>query len=245
MLNPNIGLYSETIDLEEEKYQLFFSFENVYAVMRRKNESYDSQESKDYRFIKFAKHNCLSFKDFLLDVILLIRTGKLEMKRKDMVCVRINGFLSSYQYNGHIFEKINEGWRNFTEYKDFLQQEYKKCIGNLHCQNKVLSVLDRRVFRVSNINLDISRIFAIDTEIYDYTVRNMDNCVISEYSLFTLDEKCRMQIINPYNKTFQTLQNALFYLHNNKKKRENTLLLYARKELEMIIDYYELKQLVI
>jgi len=245
VLESNISLHSEKIDMEDEKYQLFFSFENVYAVMRRKSGNVDSQRSEDYEFIKFDKHNCLSFKDFLIDIMLLLRTGELDLKRKDMVCIRINGFLSCFQYNGYIIEEINEAWKNFAECKKFLYQEYHECIKNIHRQNKVLSVLDGRLFHVANIDLNVCRVFAIDTEIYDYIVKDMDNCVISEYSLYTLDEKCRVQIMNPYNKTFQTLKNALFYLKNNKNKRKNTILVHDRQEIEMIIDYYELQKLVI
>jgi hypothetical protein len=68
--------------------------------MRRKRENGENKDSTEYRFIKFNQHNCLSFKDFLIDITLLVRTGELDLKRKDMVCVRINGFLSCFQYIG-------------------------------------------------------------------------------------------------------------------------------------------------
>lgn len=244
MLESNVSLHSEKIDIEAEKYQLFFSFENVYAVMRRKSGIFENQNNNEYTFIKFENHNCLSCKDFLIDIILLIRTGELELERKDMVCVRINGFLSCFQYNGYIFNEIDEAWRNFTECENFLCQEYLQCVENIHRQNKVLSVLDGRLFHVANIDLNTYRIFAIDTEIYDYILKDKNNCVVSEYSLYMLDENCQIQTMNPYNKTFQTLKNALFYLRNN-RSRKNTLLLHDRQELEMIIDYYELKKLAI
>ena len=76
MLDSNINIPNEKIALEEEKYQLFFSFDNVFAVMRKES---DSKQGRDYGVIKFDRHVCTGFKDFLIDIILLFRTGRLDL----------------------------------------------------------------------------------------------------------------------------------------------------------------------
>ena len=216
------------------RYSMLFSLENVYGIYRTKN--IDKEESLNYELVCFNIHESITSIDVLKDVMYMIRIGALELLPNDIVCIRVNGLTTSYRYTGFGETDADRILESYIEVPRFLDTEYKQVIAKLHEENKVLSVLEGKAFDIKEIGADGQDFFCIDLEVF----KNM-----TEYSLYILKD---MEIykINPYSKPFTMVENALYYYEKaNSGKKNKSILLLNRYELEMVKDYHQLSGIVV
>ena len=223
----------------DERYRMLFLFENIYGIYRAYSNSNITGESIDYNLYGVYEHDSVAPVDVLKDVAYLIKSGEVHLQPNDVICIKINGGIVSYEYKGNKIFDIETVKKSFSEVPKFLEVEKKRFVSQLHGDNKVLGVLEDREYRLNELEIKNQKIFCIEREVYKN--RNRQS-LMTEYSLYLLQGGI-IKNINPYSKPFSMIKNALYYY--KKKSRGNSLLVLDRHELEMIKDFYQLQQVII
>ena len=212
-----------------------FSYENIYALLHPKEFVADVNSSLYYDLVSYDVHNENFAEDVLLDVILAVRAGRLNLSINDMICVRSNGKLFCFRY---VNPALNASLCRecFAEVEHFFDKEISDYVNELHEKGYVLNVLDGRILSVSDTAFEHKRAFCIEEERFEHG-KNFINNTFSVYGLFGLSIKN----MDPSGHPFISLNNALYFLRRNKKARP--FLLLNRNELEMIKDKCELNSI--
>lgn len=230
------GIYSKAIDIDKRKYDLFFSFHNVFAVFRTGNHGTYSEDSRNSEMIYYDYTTANNPNAVLTDLIFLAKIGRLTLKINDIVVVRFNGQLQSYRFHGVIQNAISDK-DCFVKLDDFTEAERVGYIEKIHSENCVLSVLDGKLLHLSNINLKKTIPCAIDGKIFQTAKESF----MSDYSLYVY-ENDKVHIIDPDQRPFLQINVALLFF-NQLKSKKKPLLLLNRKELELVRDYFQLRKL--
>lgn len=229
------------LDMDEKRYRLFFSYDNVYGIFRSQS-SMIAKASTDSEVCELWEHSSAALDDVLKDIMLMRRAGKLKLRVNDVVCVKINGMLSCLRFAGEETSDLECAADNFRQIENFVREEYHKRIEHLHRHSMVLSVLDGRIFRIGDIDVAHSTLFAIGAEVF-CADRDAVCGVRSEFSLYSLDQNNKIKNINPYGEPFFSVKNAICYYTATYRRAGEAILLLNRKELELVQDYYELNQM--
>lgn len=237
-------LYRNILGFDKERFKMFFSFDSIFGIFRSREKMGFTEESSECDLLSVKMHNCVVPFDVLRDIIFLHRSGLLQLERNDVVCVRINGFITNFRYNGRTIDDPSKVESYFRQIKGFTKKEKAEYVEQIHSENKVLSVLDGKTYSLEMLNGSECTLYAIDSEFF---FREKNGYVVADYSLYKLDHnEIRTENINC--KPFQMIKNALFYfqkdIHAGKKKK-NVILLLDRKELEMVMDYSQLQKLIV
>lgn len=233
---------SNTFEFSNRRYEMLFSFENLYGIFRTNEVQKEHICSKNYELVYLKAHENMTQDDVLKDLIFLNRSGEVEMQINDIVCIKINGEISCFRFSGIKNHNPECTKNNFAEIKGFLDEEKKEFISSLHRENKILSVLDGKIYEIENIDPEKHTFYCIHNEIFKKSSRSANITAI--YSLYYLKDMVIAQA-NPFSQPFVTIQHALYFFYKNKKRNPKSMLLLSRAELEMIRDYYQLRQFVV
>lgn len=231
-----------TYELSNRRYKLIFSFENLYGIFRTNEVQKEHIRSKDYELVYLKTHENMTQDDVLKDLIFLNRSGEVDMQINDIVCIKINGEISCFRFSGIKNHNPECTKNNFAEIKNFLEEEKKEFVSKLHSENKILSVLDGQVYEIGEIDPAEHTFFCIHNEIFKKSSRSANITAI--YSLYSLKNMVIAQA-NQFSQPFVTIQHALYFFNKYKKRNPKSMLLLNRAELEMIKDFYQLRQLVV
>lgn len=226
------------IGVSKERYKMLFAFDNSYGVFRKTVEE-GEDISSNYELIYFADHNCVLPVDVLLDIIFSLRTDSFDLCPNDVVCIRVNGQLNSYRFCGIQSWNADDIFENFLPIEDFLLKEQKDIINRLHKEARVLNILDGSTLSIKDAVLNKYSFYGIEKEMYPSS--NKKNRIISEYNIYSLENNA-IHKVNPNGNPFFALKNALFFFYKKCNGKNSSVLLFDRKELEMIKDYWDLKQ---
>jgi hypothetical protein len=226
-------------DASDMRYQMLFSFDNLYGIFSPDSEE-DGAEHYSLQYVK--AHDSVIPDDVLKDVLYLVRAGKITMSINDIVSIKINGTVSDFRFLGFRNKDPEKSSDNFAVTKGFLTEERMQYVVDLHNSNKILSVLDGKVYSVSDAGLQKKTFYCIDSEAFQSSDRALR--IRSDYFLYTL-KNMNIKEVNPYRKPFGTIKQALYYYTKSQKANANAILLFNRQELEMVKDYCELHSLVL
>ena len=234
----------EKINMDIDKYHFIFGFENIVLVFRRKDVLNISECSEDFKVIYTYEHNCYTVEDVLLDLNISSQIGNKELIVNDVVGIKINGFVSCYQYLGSKRDR-NSAMEGYREISSFINVEKENTIKTLHKENKVISILDGTVFPIEELEHKKYILYAIDGEIFKPNANRFNGFSTTDYSLYCL-EKTEILNINPYRRPFFNISVALYYFLNNKVscRKKQSLLLLNRQELYMVRDFFQLNELI-
>lgn len=226
------------IGVSANRYNILFSFENAYAVFHKKD-GCDTGTSLDYECTYYENHDCVFPGEVLVDILFRIRSGDFKwLCQGDILCVRVNGRLLSYGFCGIQSWNPSEVFSDFTPL-DFcyFSEERENIINNLHKDGMVLDVLNGTIIPITN-NDKVRKynFYGIEKETYPIKTQSM----VSEYSVYSLENN-RILRVNPNGNPFYDIKNALFFFLNKCKGSHPSVLLFNRKELEMVKDYLDLK----
>lgn len=222
----------EKFNITEERYKLFFSYENQYGIFHPKEDIQDYLNSCQYNLSYVSEYNSDTPSDVLKDISFLIRAGKFELRVNDVISIKMNGFISSYRFCGTL-QKEND----FIFVPDFFKKEKDFYVNQIHEMNMVLSVLDARVIPMSELNLEKNKIYCIEKE--TYLPSDSSGSVISNYSLLMFKNNMILNM-NPSGRPFVMIANALYYFMRKKNQDNETLLLLDKHEFELIRDFHDL-----
>lgn len=238
MYNPIYDPQEEKFNISDLRYQMLFSFDNMYGIFRPQTEKDTNPEESGHYELKYVrKHDSVVPDDILKDLLYLVRAGEITMLINDIVSIKINGAITDYLFLGFRSKNPEQSFNNFAVTKGFLTDEKTNYILNLHKSNKILSVLDGKVYSVDDSRLKKKTFFCIDNEVFQSQDRAAQ--ITSDYFLYTL-KNFNIREVNPYKKPFGTIGHALYYYFKNQKSNANAMLLFNRHELEMIKDYCDL-----
>lgn len=234
-MNKN-SLFFDRFSISQSRYYMLFSLDNLYGVLRSHN-SKQSVNSKSYDLLYQDVHDCNTVNALLTDLCFSIISGKIDLVINDVIAIKINGQLFCYRYVSEIKSLLQfNAAKSFSYIPVFFQSEIEGYISILHNENKVLSVLDGRVFSLYDECLCNSHVYCIESNI---TSKHYNSLLFYFYIYYF--HNMSIDTVNPAGVPFTTLNNAFYYY---KKKCKNTIpsiLLFNLYELEMIKDYYELK----
>lgn len=222
--------------ITSERYELLFLYENIYGIFRPREFISDYRKSKYYDLIKTAHFDGDSLEDILKDLAFFVRAGRIELKANDVVAIKINGFLTSYRYCGLPCNLQGEH-PEFIKVDNFLADEKERYINDIHKEKYVLNVLDAVLIPLDKLNLKQSRVYCIDKE--TFCPPDKSGRITSNYSLVAL-RKGGIANANPYKRPFVMMNNALYFFYRKKEHEKNAVLLFSKRELEMVKDYIDL-----
>lgn len=232
-------------NLEQNKYDIFFSLKNLLCVFRVKSQKYTlSDNSRDYYVESVREHCGLSPEDTLKDLFFLMRSASLSLRINDVVVIKTNGSIMAYRFGG-IKSKNPSLWtKNFEYVRNFIEQEKTEFINELHCQNKVLDIINGKILDINSLDFRNYIYYGLNCEVFRLKSESYGT-VQSEYHLYYLDEKTMITKINlGCKKAYYTLHNVFNFISNSDTNKTRILLL-NRFELEMIKNYYALEKLVV
>lgn len=232
-------------NLEQNKYDIFFSLKNLLCVFRVKSQKYTlSDNSRDYYVESVREHYGLSSEDTLKDLFFLMRSASLSLRINDVVVIKTNGSIMAYRFGG-IKSKNPSLWtKNFKYVRNFIEREKTEFINELHCQNKVLDVINGKILDINSLDFRNYIYYGLNCEVFRLKSESYGT-VQSEYHLYCLDEKTMITKINlGRKKAYYTLHNVFNFISNSDTNKTRILLL-NRFELEMIKNYYDLEKLVV
>lgn len=226
--------FTDKFDVSDVRYAFLFSFENIHGLFRAKDLALNLDASTYYELLSYEVHKSNFVEDAIIDICLAILAGKIEILINDVIGIRINGRLYAYRYIKKL-KNLQEYEESFTKIEGFFDEERESYIDRIHDENMVLSVLDGRLFSVSASEFTHNRVFCIEHESFVHK----KGPVNSNYSMYGLFDK-DIKNINPGNFPFVSLNNAIYFFNKKKRKEKSSMLLYNRKELEMLKDYFQL-----
>lgn len=224
----------DEFNISKDRYKIFFSYENQYGVFRPQRNVHSYLNSCEYDLKYASEYSSDSPEDALKDISFLVRAGKLDLKVNDVISVKMNGFSSSYRFYGTL--KENE----FVLVPDFLRKERDFYIDHIHSLNMVLSILDAKLIPIDMLDLEKNEIYCIDKETFSPSDRS--GSVVSNYSLWTLKNNMIFNM-NPCERPFVMISNALYFFQKKRKCEKNALLLLGKNEFELIRDFHALKNI--
>lgn len=213
--------------------RLFFSLENLCGIFRPELSPLCPVDSGECSLNSIFEHDCSSTEDILKDVLLKNRIESLQMNVNDVVCIKINGYISCFRFIGMHSNSLESPFDNFVEDKKFVTREMETILMDLHNQNKVISVLDGQVLSLNSTDYRKNGIYCISREVYPG-----QGVLRTEFMLYVIDRDGIIEVVNPNHRAFVSLRNAIYFY--NKQRKENDVLLLDRKELELAADYYQL-----
>lgn len=89
MFDQPIAIFSEKLNLDELRYRLYFSYENIYGIFRSNPPAVYPATSADCNLCGIYEHDCTSFQDVLQDVLLKNRVGGFSLIVNDVVCIKM------------------------------------------------------------------------------------------------------------------------------------------------------------
>lgn len=225
--------------MEERKYKLFFSYDNSYGIFRSRTaeNSFAPNRSENCDLVYFDTHECCAVKDVLTDIWCLFRSGKYILRRKDVVCMRINGVLLCYSLVSFRYKDLKESYKNFRCVNDFITAERESYLKSLHKDNKVLSIMEGKPLSLEDIATEEHIFYAISSE-GGSDGKNQYSIVREDCRLYMFDGRSIFDV-NPYNRPFLFLKTILFYLSEKMGEHGSPLLLTDRRELEMVQNFYK------
>lgn len=230
------------INVEWNRYQFLFGFENLVSVFRPKNPMALEKSSSKFDLVYSYENNCTSTYDVLLDLDVLVRSEQKELILNDVVGIKINGAVTCYRYLGKR-NNVESIWDIFKEVEKFTSGEIGQIVSELHRNNQVLSVLDGKIISIKDIDFNRQMIFAIDGESFNTIDCYGKGYLTTDYSLYKL-QNLNVINANPYYRPFFNINVALYHFLNNKEYKRNKskkpILLLNRYELELIRDYYQI-----
>lgn len=233
--------------MDERKYDVFFSLKNIYAVFRQANSrNMLSNKSNDYEVLSVQEHYGLSVEDTIKDIMLLMRSGAINIVYNDVLVIKTNGLVACFRFRG-IRNNNSCYWkRNFVVIDDFIAEERKQIIQVLHQGNEVIDVIERKPLYIRELDLQKNMYFGISCEPFQYESKSHE-MIQSEYFLYCLNEYNQIIRIDAgAGKPFYSLKNIFNYFNLIQKgKKKKHVLLLNRTELEMVKDYYELKMQIV
>ena len=221
------------IGISKERYKLFFSMENSYGIFRLKDNTED-YKSYNYECVNFFDHDCVFPSEVLIDILLHMRSGNyLFILPGDIVSICINGILYSYRFCGVTSwnpDNIEDVFEDMGT--SFFNSEKKKIINRLHESGMVLDVLKGNVISLKEKS-DLKRynFYGIEKETYSFKPFNF----VSEYNIYRLKDG-KITNINPNDSSFYNISHVLLYYMKRCQNEKYSVLLFNRKELEMIKD---------
>lgn len=239
LYNKIAGIYSKNLNIDKRKYDLFFSFNNVFSVFRMKNRECLFEDSKTGEIIYFDYTSAVNPQSVLKEILFLAKINEIKLRINDIAVIRLNGQMQSYRFHGVDSKDSDAVSDCFVRIEGFAESERSEYINAIHAEKSVLSVLDGRLLHVSNINLQRYIPCAIDGRMYQTSKESF----VSDYSLYVYDEN-NVHIADPGQKPFLQINVALLFF-NQLKKKKKLLLLLDRYELEMIRDFCQLQKLAL
>lgn len=225
------------IGMSIKRYNLLFLLNNSFGFFRLKNND-DLNNSLNYDCIYYREHDCVIAEDVLIDIMLHMRSGdEVDLVVGDIIAIRINGILYSYRFCGISSWNLNQIEENFENIGTvFFKKEVKRLIKNLHSNSRVLDVLKGQTIPLTKKD-DLKKYNFYGIEKEDYSFSTID--FVTEYNIYKLYNG---QIVNanPNESSFYNIDNVMFYYLKNYKDEKLSVLLYGRKELEMIKDYIDI-----
>ena len=222
----------EYFGISKNRYKVLFSLESTYSVFRKERKGFEI--SKNYECIRIYNHDCDCPADVLVDILFQLRSGDfIDLALDDLIIICIGGSLFPYTFCGMSRSGQDDVNRVFVPFDaSFFLSEKTELIGYLHEHNMLLDMLSETIFSVSSLPKKCD-FFGIQKETY----RKGSPSIISEYSIYKLHKR-RIIEINPNGNPFYDLKNTFLYFLN--KYRSDCVLLYNRRELEMIKDYMDI-----
>lgn len=231
--------FMEKFNITEARYRMLFSFDNIYGILHPHRFFPNAGDSRDYDLVWCDLCESSSPADVLNDIVFLIHAGKLSMKPYDVVCVKLNGFEICYRFCGSGKQR-NLCVRDFCKIEGFFQVEKEAYIECMRSEGLLLSVLKGELYQLETFDLQKHRVYCIDKEVYSNKKQNRS--IATSYSVYTLAGK-NVVNVSPYGCPFVMISNALYYFYKSRRKDKTALLLYEKKDLELLKDYYELKHM--
>ena len=225
--------------IPEARYVMLFSYENVYGIFRAEKFIDELDDSSGYDLKSFTIYENDSPDDVLKDILYLVRAGKLQLFFNDVICIKLNGFVISYRFCGSRDNRELDSSR-FVKISDFLKKEKETYISCIHKENMVLSVLEGQLYHISSFDVNEYNIYCIEQETYGPADRSGN--VMTNYSLYALRGNV-IQNITPHTQPLVMMNNALYCFYKNRKKDKSSLLLFNKRELELLRDYIELRNM--
>ncbi len=221
-------------DIVRKKF--LYGFSNMAVIFTPMVCTELSSDSRDYYLLGSCVHECHSPEDFILDFKASFKAGLVSIHFNDVIGIKINGSVICYRYFCGRYFKI-EG---------FTDKEKNAYFRSLHRKNCVLSILDGQEIGLEKINFKKSVFYAIEGESYRMRLKNKNDFVTTDYSLYTLFGDS-IDRINPYNRPFFEIAAAISYYYDrereNKRKGKKAYLLFNCKELNLLRDYRQINEL--
>lgn len=231
--------FIDKFHISEARYVMLFSFENIYGIFRPKEFIRDTNDSSYYNLESFTIYDNDSPDDVLKDIVYMVHARKLKLRFNDVICIKLNGFVISYRFCGSMNNQKLDTSR-FSIILDFLKKERESYISALHKENMVLSILEGLLYSIASFDLKKYKVYCIEQE--SYGPANYSGNVITNYSLYAL-KGTTIQNMNPTTRPFVMMNNALYFFYKSRKKNKKSLLLYDKRELELLRDHMELSNL--
>ncbi len=221
------GTIYKKFNLSDSRYNILFGPINIWGIFQPSEYICNYADSNFYNLIYTKEFTCNSIQSVITDIKYMNRSGSLILKFNDVIVIKINGAFFYYRFCGG---------DSFTEIYHFVDKEKTDYIYTIHRERMVLSLLDGFLYKLSNKKLLKNKVYCIQEEFFRLT----NNTIVSNYSLFSLNSNNDMYHANPHGVPFMSMKNAAFYFHGHGES--NSLLLLNKKELNMIRDLRELKQ---
>ena len=222
---------TDMVNISDARYSLLFSFENLYGIFRMKENAADLNHSQSYDLVAFEYYGGGYSEEILKDIYFMLRCGTLDLHINDMICIRFNGKMTAFRYV-HKPQNVMEVDKCFCPVPHFIDDECENYIREIHEKNMVLSVLDGKVFSIQDPIFENHRAYCVEKETFQ-NGRSFIRNTFSTYGLFGTMIKC----LDPYGRPFISRQNVLYFIEKGSKKKNKSILLLNRRELDMLKDY--------
>ena len=228
--------------IEDTRFDFMFGLRNVYAIFRCNKQRVLSCNSVDYEITHLAFHECGNVKDILKDCLFYSNSGLLDLKFSDVVGIRINSYVTFYRFWGLRYKNMEDVDKNFEEVSKFDFRERNMYLRKVHRNGYVIDILERKLISLSDLNPDKTMYYAIDAEPHKSSKVKNHVFIVSDFSLYCI-KNSEIKNVTPQN-PFLEIRNALYYfLRLKTMASERTVLVFNKRELTMIRDYYVLNRI--
>lgn len=244
MIKKALGDIHMIKEIEDTRFEFMFGFENVYAIFRCDRQCMLSSNSADYEITHLSYHACGNVKDVLKDCLFYSNYGSLDLKLNDVLGIRINSYVTFYRFLGLRYSDMENSDKNFEEIPRFAHNEKNLYLRMAHQNGYVLDVLEQRPVSLCDFDPNRTMYYAIDAESYNYKSNGWKKhiFIVSDFSLYCI-KNFEIKNVTPKN-PFLEIRNVLYYFLRLKAASDlTTVLVYNRKELAMIRDYYMLNNI--
>lgn len=228
--------FMDKFHIPEARYVILFSYQNIYGIFRPREFITDTNDSRYYDLENFTIYENDSPGDVLEDIVYMVRARKLKLHLNDVICIKLNGFVISYRFCGSMNNHKLDTSR-FVKIADFLNNERESYISIVHKENMILSILEGLLYNIASFNFKKYKVYCIDQE--SYGPADYSGNVITNYSLYALRGNT-IQNMNLHTRPFVMVNNALYFFYKSRRKDKTSLLLFNKRELELLKDHMEL-----